>query len=57
MTWPRMTWHRLWFLVREWRRRARSRREIGKLDDSVLRDLGVSRGQMRFEAQKPFWRA
>jgi uncharacterized protein YjiS (DUF1127 family) len=41
----------------EWRRRSRSRREIATLDYCTLRDLGLSAGQMRFEARKPFWRA
>jgi uncharacterized protein YjiS (DUF1127 family) len=41
----------------EWRRRSRSRREIAMLDYCTLNDLGLSAGQMRFEAQKPFWRA
>ena len=44
-------------LLREWRCRARSRREIAKLDDRAIRDLGLSTGQLRFEAEKPFWRA
>jgi len=52
-----MTRHTLFHLLREWRRRAKSRREIAALDDPTLRDLGLSQGQMRFEAQKPFWRA
>jgi uncharacterized protein YjiS (DUF1127 family) len=41
----------------EWRRRVRSRREIATLDYCTLSDLGLSAGQMRFEAQKPFWQA
>ena len=52
-----MTWRFLLQTLREWRRRALSRREIGKIEDRYLGDLGVSRGQLRFEAQKPFWRA
>jgi uncharacterized protein YjiS (DUF1127 family) len=52
-----MTAHTLWQLIREWHRRALSRREIAKLDYCTLRDLGLSAGQMRFEARKPFWRA
>jgi uncharacterized protein YjiS (DUF1127 family) len=44
----------VWF---EWRRRARSRRDIGRIDYCTVRDLGLSASQMRFEAQKPFWRA
>ena len=52
-----MTWHHLLQLVREWRRRSRSRREIADLDEGALRDLALSASQMRFEARKPFWRA
>ena len=44
-------------LLHEWRCRARSRREIARLDERTIHDLGLSAGQMRFEAEKPFWRA
>ena len=44
-------------IVVEWRRRARSRGEIAALEGGTIHDLGVSRGQLRFEAKKPFWRA
>ena len=30
---------------------------IAKLDHHAARDLGISLGQLQFEAQKPFWRA
>ena len=43
--------------LNEWRRRLRSRREIATLGYCTQRDLGLSAGQMRFEARKPFWRA
>ena len=43
--------------LNEWRRRARSRREIAALDYCTQQDLGLSASQMRFEARKPFWRA
>ena len=39
-----------------WRRRARERRELSTLDHRTLRDLGLSEGEVRFEASKPFWR-
>jgi uncharacterized protein YjiS (DUF1127 family) len=52
-----MTRHTLIDLLQEWRRRAKTRRDIAKLDDAALRDLGLSEGQLRLEAQKPFWRA
>jgi uncharacterized protein YjiS (DUF1127 family) len=52
-----MTWRSLKRLLREWRLRVRSRRDIAKLDDRAIGDLGLCRSQMRFEARKPFWRA
>jgi uncharacterized protein YjiS (DUF1127 family) len=43
-------------LVSAWRFRARSRRELANLDHRTLRDLGLSAGEVQFEANKPFWR-
>lgn len=43
-------------LLAEWRCRARSRGEIATLQGSTIRDVGLSRSQLRFEAEKPFWR-
>ena len=37
-----------------WRRRARERRELASLDTRTLRDLGLSPGELQFEASKPF---
>lgn len=42
--------------LRTWQTRARQRRELRSLDDEVLRDVGISRAQARFSADKPFWR-
>ncbi len=39
-----------------WRRRAEARRELATLDLRTIRDLGLDLGQIRFEANKPFWR-
>ena len=39
-----------------WRRRAHERRELGTLDHRTIRDLGLSPGEVQFEASKPFWR-
>ena len=39
-----------------WRRRVRERRELATLDYRTLRDLGLSEGEVQFEASKPFWR-
>ena len=52
-----MTWRSLKLLLREWYFRTRSRRDIAKLDGHTIGDLGLCRSQMRFEADKPFWRA
>ncbi len=45
------------WLLSEWYRRARTRRDIVLLDEHTIRDLGLTPGQMRFEAAKPFRRA
>jgi len=39
-----------------WRQRSHERTELAKLDARSLRDLGLSEGAARFEANKPFWR-
>jgi uncharacterized protein YjiS (DUF1127 family) len=44
-------------LINEWRRRARSRRELAMLCDRCLRDMGVTRYEANWEVRKPFWRA
>ena len=43
-------------IFRTWRQRAHERQELAKLDHRTLRDLGLSEGSARFEANKPFWR-
>lgn len=42
--------------LRLWRRRARDRRELLRLDTRLLRDIGVTADEARCEAAKPFWR-
>lgn len=41
----------------EWRRRARSRRELAMLCDRCLRDMRLTRYDADREVRKPFWRA
>jgi len=38
-----------------WRRR-RSRNVLSQFNDYMLRDIGVTRAEAQFEANKPFWR-
>ena len=42
--------------LREWRRRAKERGELAALDDRMLADIGISRAEAEFLANKPFWR-
>jgi len=43
-------------LLATWRQRAADRRQLCDLDDHMLRDVGLSRGEVEFEINKPFWR-
>src|SRR5580704_6682595 len=40
----------------EWRRLSRSRADLARLDDRMLRDIGVTRVEVWREINKPFWR-
>ena len=42
--------------ARLWRRRRRERDELASLDDRMLADVGLTRGDAEFLANKPFWR-
>ena len=42
--------------LREWRRRAHDRRELATLSDLMLHDIGISRGEALYLANKPFWK-
>jgi uncharacterized protein YjiS (DUF1127 family) len=39
-----------------WHERTRQRAQLARLDDSLLRDIGVSRDAAEAECAKPFWR-
>ena len=43
-------------LLASWRRRAADRRQLASLDGHMLRDIGLSVGDVEFEVSKPFWR-
>jgi uncharacterized protein YjiS (DUF1127 family) len=40
----------------EWRRLSRSRADLARLDDRMLRDIGLTRADAWREINKPFWR-
>ena len=48
---------RLVGLLLLWQARACERQALAALDDRMLKDIGLDRGQVMVEADKPFWRA
>jgi uncharacterized protein YjiS (DUF1127 family) len=40
-----------------WRDRERQRRELAQWTERDLHDIGLSRSDVVYEAEKPFWRA
>lgn len=48
--------HSVRAVLRQWRRRRRERDELARLDARTLADIGLSRAQADFLANKPFWR-
>lgn len=42
------------FCARVWRNYV-TRRHLAELDDRMLQDLGISRAQAQFEANRPIW--
>jgi uncharacterized protein YjiS (DUF1127 family) len=47
---------RLFRILREWRRRSKGRAQLAALDERTLADIGISRADAEFLANKPFWR-
>jgi uncharacterized protein YjiS (DUF1127 family) len=44
-------------LLRSWRARMEERAFLETLSERELRDIGLTRGDRRYEVDKPFWRA
>jgi uncharacterized protein YjiS (DUF1127 family) len=42
-------------VIRLWNRRIRSRQELRKLNDHMLKDIGLRREDLVYEFPKPFW--
>jgi uncharacterized protein YjiS (DUF1127 family) len=42
--------------LREWRRRSYERRELASLSETTLHDIGISRAEAMYFANKPFWK-
>ena len=43
--------------LREWRRRRAGRRELARLDERTLRDIGLDPGVVDYEVYQSFWRS
>jgi uncharacterized protein YjiS (DUF1127 family) len=43
--------------LRTWRERRQQRRELANWNERDLHDVGLSRSDVVYEAEKPFWRA
>jgi uncharacterized protein YjiS (DUF1127 family) len=41
--------------LREWRRRSVERRELARLDERTLRDIGLDAGMVDYEVRQSFW--
>lgn len=39
-----------------WHERARQRRHLMELDDHLLKDIGLTRGDVYRESHRPFWK-
>ncbi len=44
-------------LLSTWPERLRQRDRLAELTDAQLRDVGLTRADVRRETEKPFWRA
>jgi uncharacterized protein YjiS (DUF1127 family) len=57
---PGASWNLILGLIvatlREWRHRRVGRRELASLDARILRDIGLDRGVVDYEASRWFWR-
>jgi len=42
--------------LREWRSRRNGRLELARFDERMLRDIGLTRVDVKYEINKPFWR-
>ena len=46
----------LYSCLAEWYRRSRSRAELARFSPRMLRDIGITPGDLERECDKPFWR-
>lgn len=44
-----------WQQLKRWQQLARERRQLATLDDVALKDMGLTRGDVFQESERPFW--
>ncbi|MGI9487812.1 MAG: DUF1127 domain-containing protein [Geminicoccaceae bacterium] len=49
--WTRRVLH----VFTRWCERSRQRRQLAALNDAALKDIGLTRSDVRIETKKPFW--
>ena len=54
--WPAKALAWAWAAALTWQSLARNRSHLETLDDHLLRDVGLTRNDIRRELEKPFWR-
>lgn len=42
--------------IKYWMERSHQRKQLAKLDDRMLNDIGLSREQVKKEISQPFWK-
>ena len=47
--------HNIWDKMKLWREISRQRRDLGKLSDDLIKDMGISRVDAGREANRPYW--
>nr|WP_177326871.1 DUF1127 domain-containing protein [Pseudomonas sp. ML96] len=48
-------WKAWWTRLKRWQELARQRRQLAMLDEMALKDMGLSRGDVMQESERPFW--
>lgn len=52
----RVSWaHRGWMRLQRWQQLRHERRQLWRLSDAMLKDIGLSRADVEHEASRPFW--
>ncbi|SDM23493.1 Uncharacterized conserved protein YjiS, DUF1127 family [Modicisalibacter muralis] len=52
----RLGWaRRVWTRIQRWQQLHHERRQLWRLSDAMLKDIGLSRADVSREASRPFW--